>query len=171
MMSLGPPGGNGTISRMVLSGKSAAAIDAGKTRSNPAASAPTIFMQGSALKSGSALSGIEQLERCLVHALVAGRHDAAAPWRRAAFPRGDDAAGAGDDRDQRGDVVGLEFGFDDEIEMTGSEHAIGIAVAAVTCQPHRLFDAAEGGAISRVHQQWAGGEQGRILQRGAPAHR
>src|SRR3974390_3049453 len=76
-------------------------------------------------------SSVEQLERRLMHALVASRDDAAAARRRAAFPRGDGAAGAGDNRDQWGDIVGLEFGFDDEIEMACSKHAIRIAVATV----------------------------------------
>jgi hypothetical protein len=40
---------------MVLSGKSAATTGAGNTRKNPAASAVRIFMQGCALKPGSAL--------------------------------------------------------------------------------------------------------------------
>ena len=37
------------------------------------------------------------------------------------------------------DVVGLELGLDDEIDMAGREHAIGVAVAAVARQPHRAL--------------------------------
>ena len=56
---------------------------------------------------GRALA-VQQLERGLVHAGVAGRDDAAAALGGLAFPVGDDAAGAGDDRDQGRDVIGLE---------------------------------------------------------------
>src|SRR5690348_16953658 len=70
-------------------------------------------------------------ERRLVHAFVAGDHDSPAVLRRAALPGGHDAAGAGDDRDQGDDVVRLELGLDDQVDLAGGEHAIGVAVAAV----------------------------------------
>src|SRR6266403_3112653 len=87
---------------------------------------------------------VEQLERRLVHARIAGRDDAAAALGGLALPRGHDTAGAGDDRNQRRDVVGLQFGLDHKIEMSGGEHAIGITIAAIARQPHRVFDAGEG---------------------------
>src|SRR3982074_2683546 len=78
---------------------------------------------------------VEQLDRGFMHARIARRDDAATPLRGLAFPCGDDAAGAGDDRNQRCDVVGLQFSLDHEIEMSGREHAIGIAIPAVARQP------------------------------------
>ena len=80
------------------------------------------------------------------------------------------AAGAGDDRHQREHVVGLELGLDDEIDVAGRQHAIGIAVAAVAREPHRFLDPAEGLAVGVVHQQRAGGEQDRLGELGAGAH-
>ena len=46
------------------------------------------------------------------------------------------------------DVVGLELGLDDEVDMPGREHAIGVAIAAVAREPHRALDACEGGAVA-----------------------
>src|SRR3954471_6453263 len=88
------------------------------------------------LSTHSASLAVEQFQGCLVHAGVARRNDTAAVLRGLAFPGGDDAAGAGDDRYQRGDVVGFQFSLDDEIEVAGREHAIGVAVAAVAREPH-----------------------------------
>ncbi len=73
----------------------------------------------------------QHLQRRRVHALVAGGDDAAARIGRPAFPGRNHAAGAGDDRDQRHDVVGFELGLDDEIDVAGRQHAIGVAVAAI----------------------------------------
>ena len=56
---------------------------------------------------------------------------APAERRRTAVPRRHDRAGAGEDRDQRQDVVGLQFGLDHEVDMAGRQHAIGITVAAI----------------------------------------
>src|SRR4051794_4578586 len=78
---------------------------------------------------GAAFNGrlaVEQLHRRLMHAGVTGGDDAAAALGGLAVPGGDDAAGAGDDRDQRRDVIGLQFGLDHEVEMTCRQHAVGI---------------------------------------------
>src|SRR4051794_10801213 len=64
----------------------------------------------------------KHLDRRFMDARVAGRDDAAAVLRGLAFPGRDHAAGAGDDRYQRGDVIGLQFGLDDEVKMAGGEH-------------------------------------------------
>src|SRR4051812_40537201 len=77
---------------------------------------------------------VEQLHRRFVHAGVAGGDDTAAALSGLAVPGGDDAAGAGDDRNQGRDVIGLQLGLDHEVEMTGRQHAIGIAIAAVARQ-------------------------------------
>src|SRR5271170_7941896 len=74
----------------------------------------------------------QQSEGRLVDSAVAGGDDASALFPRIAGPGGDDAPGAGDDRNQGRDVMGLELGLDDEIDEAGGEHAIGVAVAAVT---------------------------------------
>ena len=50
------------------------------------------------------------------------------------------------------DVVRLELGLDHQIDMAGGEHAIGVAIAAIARQPHRLFDPAETAAVGLVHQ-------------------
>ena len=52
-----------------------------------------------------------------MHALVACRDDAPARVRDAAFPGGDDAAGTGDDRHEREDVIRLELDIDHQIDM------------------------------------------------------
>src|SRR5207248_7763090 len=105
---------------------------------------------------------IEQLQRGFVHPRIAGGDDAAAALRGLAFPGRNDSAGAGDDRDQGGDIVGFELGLDHEIEMAGGEHAVGIAVAAIAGQPHRRFDTAECCAIGGVHQERTGRVGGRL---------
>src|SRR3954447_16379498 len=84
--------------------------------------------------------GREQLHCRFMHARIAGCDNAAAALSGLAVPSGDDAAGAGDDRNQSRNVVGFQFGLDDEIEMAGSEHAVGIAIAAIARQPHALLD-------------------------------
>ena len=86
-----------------------------------------------------------------MHALVARRNDAAAALRGRAFPRRDDAAGAGDDRDQRHNVVRLDLGFDDEVDVARRQHAIGVTVAAVARQLGGLFDFAELRAVGLVN--------------------
>src|SRR5579872_970807 len=144
MMSLGPPAGNGTIRRICRAGNSSAVADAADSRANPVTKARKTFM-------GDALT-VEQLERRFVCARVAGGDNTAAALRGLAFPGGDDAARAGNDRNVRGDVVGLEFGLDDEIEMAGGEHAVGVAVAAITVEPHLSGNAIERGAVGLVHQ-------------------
>src|SRR5438067_7611256 len=55
--------------------------------------------------------------------------------------------------------------------MSGGEHAIGITVAAVARQPHRVFDAGKGCAVGGVHQQRTGGVRGRLFQGCAAPHR
>src|ERR1700738_4909079 len=116
MMSLGPPAGNGTIRRIWCDGKSSAPAGAADNSSNNAAKNPCDgFMD--------VLSTVEQLERRFVDARIAGRDDAAAALRGLAFPGRHHAAGSGDDRDQRSNVVRFQFGLDDEIEMAGRQHA------------------------------------------------
>ncbi len=62
--------------------------------------------------------------------------------RPAAVPRREPAAGALDDRDQRDNVVGLEAGLDDDVDVAGGDHAIGVAVAAVAGEADALLDPA-----------------------------
>ncbi len=100
-----------------------------------------------------------------MHAAVAGGDDAPAFRWTAVFPCGDDAAGAFDDGNEREHVVRLELGLDDQIGVPGSEHAIGVAIAAIARQPHRLFDTAETAAVGLVHQERAGCQHDRIGQR------
>src|SRR5262249_20000010 len=114
---------------------------------------------------------VEQLQRRLMYTAIAGRNDAAAVLRTLALPIGDNAAGPGDDRDQRGDVVGLELGLDHEVEMAGREHAVGVAIAAIARQFYCALDATEDGAVGIIHQQWAGRERSRVLQISAPPYR
>src|SRR5487761_1557886 len=81
----------------------------------------------------------QQFHRLSVHAPVARRDDAAAAMRPAVVPGGDDAARAFDDRNEREHIVWLEFGLDEKIDMAGGEHAIGVAIAAIARQLHRLL--------------------------------
>ncbi len=67
-------------------------------------------------------------------------------------------------------VVRLELGLDHQINMAGGEHAIGITIAAIARQPHRLLDAAKTSPIGVVHQQRTGRDQDRVLERRARAH-
>src|SRR5215468_923727 len=128
MMSFGPPGGNGTISLIGLAGKSSAHAAAGNNSNIVAASILAIVMTPSrpkpfrartraarllaeTLRDGpfdekpgdrhacyARRSAVEQLDRGFVHPGIAGGDDAAAALRGVAFPIGDNAAGAGDDR-------------------------------------------------------------------------
>src|ERR1019366_2371764 len=187
MMSLGPPAGNGTTSRIALLGNSCAAAKAGQSsKPNQVSRTLEIFMKPPgadvfgvcrdraciANPTGArGVSAVQQLHRLFMHARIAGGDDAAAALGRSAVPGGDDAAGPGDDRDQGGDIVGFQLGLDHEVEMAGGEHAVGIAVAAIARQSHRLLDTAEHRAVGFVHQQRAGGVGGRLFQRGATPHR
>src|SRR5262245_36831293 len=83
----------------------------------------------------SASRAVQHLQRRLMPPRVAGTDDPSAAFRGAAVPTGDAAAGAENDRDERDDVVGFQLGLDDEIDMAGREHAIGVAVAAVAREP------------------------------------
>src|SRR5690242_16420378 len=124
MMSLGPPAGNGTISFIGLDGNSCAVASAGRRKSvSPVSSLPMILIEAS--PDGSR-STVEYLHRRFVHPRIAGRDDAAAVLRGLAIPGGDDAAGAGDDRDQGRDIVGLQLGLDHEVEVAGRQHAVGV---------------------------------------------
>ncbi len=100
-------------------------------------------------------------------AAVAGGDDAAARLGGTAGPGGHDAPGAGDDRDQRRNVMGLELGLDDEIDMAGGEHAIGVAVAAIARQKHLVLDHGKGRAVLRIHQPRARGVEHRLREAGA----
>src|SRR3954470_16992597 len=85
-------------------------------------------------------SSLQHLQHRGVHALVPGSDNAPAVLRRRAFPGRHDATGADDDRDQRHDVMGLEFGLDDNIDVACRQHAVSVAIAAVTGELRNLFD-------------------------------
>ena len=112
---------------------------------------------------------LQQFHRLRMNAAVAGGNDASAVVRAAVFPCGHDAAGAFDDGNERQHVVRLELGLDDEIDVSGREHAIGVAIAAIARQPHRLLDASETAPVGFVHEKRAGGEHDRIAERRARA--
>ena len=72
------------------------------------------------------------------------------------------------------DVVRLELGLDDEVDLAGRQHAIGVAIAAVARELHLLLDACRMPRGRLVHQQRAGGGQQRVGERSrrrAPAGR
>ena len=105
----------------------------------------TIGIQNDAsvVRFGAAASGStirQQLHGRRVHAGVAGGDDLAAVNGGATVPRRHSAASLLDDGDQRDDVDGFQAGFDNEINLAGGEHAIGIAIATVSrhsyCVPH-----------------------------------
>ena len=58
----------------------------------------------------------------------------------------------------------FELGLDHQIDMAGGEHAIGVAIAAVARQPHRLLNPGKRATVGIVHQQRTCGQQHRILQ-------
>ena len=70
---------------------------------------------------------------------------------------------------ERQHVIRLEFGLDNQIDMAGGEHAIGVAIAAIARQPHRRLDALEAAAVRLAHQQRTGREQHGVLERPAGA--
>jgi hypothetical protein len=52
----------------------------------------------------------------------------------------------------RDDVVGLDFGLDDEIDQARRQHAIGVAIAAVARELHPLLQLSESRAVVAAHQ-------------------
>src|SRR5262249_40136119 len=95
---------------------------------------------------GPCFRGVEQIElaaqdfqRCLMDAFVAGHDDATPALCRAIFPRRNDATRAGNDRDERYNVVWLDLSLDDQIDQARRQHAIGIAIAAVARELHLVL--------------------------------
>src|SRR5438132_1389751 len=105
-----------------------------------------------------------------MHALVARRDDASARVRGAAFPGGDDASSADDDRHEGKHVVRLELRLDYQIDVARRQHAIGVAIPSIAREPHGSLNPPENFAIARIHQQRAGREQNRAGEIGACAH-
>ena len=69
-----------------------------------------------------------EVERFGVQGGVGSRQYLAAVARRAAVPTRDDTAGILDDRDQGNDVVGLEAGFDNDVDETGGQQRVTPAI-------------------------------------------
>ena len=76
-------------------------------------------------------------QRLLVHARIAGGHDAPAVRRGFALPGRDAPARAFDDRNQRHHVVGFQAGLDDQVDEARGEQAIGVAIPAVAGHARR----------------------------------
>ena len=106
------------------------------------------------------LTRAQQLQRLRVNARIAGRDDCAALGCVAAVPRGDDAARALNNGNQRHNIVRLQAGFDNQIGLAQGQLAIGVTIAAITRQPDFLLHPGVGGAQGRGNQQRACGEQG-----------
>ena len=87
------------------------------------------------------------------------------PIRRSSV---DAAAGAFDDRDQRDDVVGLQPGLDDQVDMARGDHAIGVAIAAVAGSRTALSTRSIGVAVARRRAGLCG-EQRRVGECGQAA--
>src|SRR4051794_38534576 len=104
-------------------------------------------------------SGLQDIKRGGMDPGIAGRNDASAAGSRLVLPRGDNAASPFDDRDKRYDIMWLQLGFDHQIDMAGRQHAIGIAVAAVTREADVLLDTRECSPVTLVHEQGTGGLQ------------
>src|ERR1700730_589432 len=64
----------------------------------------------------------------------------------------------------------LDLGLDDEVDMTGGEHAIGVAVAAIAGQAYQFLDPREWGAVGLVHETGTRCVEPRITERGAGSH-
>src|SRR5579884_3010781 len=123
---------------------------------------------GPAFALASAL--VQDAQRRLMDAPVAGHHDAATGLRGPVFPRADDAARAGDDGDHGNDIVGLYLGFDNEVDQPRRQHAVGVAVPAVARELHPALQLAKARAVGVLHQQRARGAQDRLVERRARAH-
>ena len=78
----------------------------------------------------------EQIQHDPVEGGIAAGDDAPAVGGAAAVPGSEDAAGPLDDRDQGGDVVGLQPGLDDDVDEAGRDHAVGVAIDPVARQPN-----------------------------------
>ena len=78
----------------------------------------------------------KQFEHGVVQARIARRDDAAAIESRTAVPTRDLAAGAFDDRDQRGDVERFQARLDDHVDESHGHHGIAVAIAAKARQAH-----------------------------------
>ena len=53
--------------------------------------------------------------------------------------------------------MGLQVGFDDEVDEAGGERAIGVAVSAVAREPRLRLEAMKGLAIGRVQDMFEAG--------------
>src|SRR6185503_3554634 len=74
--------------------------------------------------------GVKRVKRRLVQLPAACSDDVAAAQRQVALPVRHHAARALENRDQRHDVVRFQLAFDDEVEITGRDHSVVVAVAA-----------------------------------------
>ena len=101
--------------------------------------------------------------------LVAGCHDAAAGIGRFSLPARDHSTRTLNDGHEREHIIGLELGLDDEVDVAGRQHAVGVAIAAVARESDAAFDLRKLRAIARIHQERAGREQHCFRQRGAGA--
>ena len=84
---------------------------------------------------------------------------------RAALPVGDDAARSLDHRNRGLHVIGFEAGLDHQIDLTGSDQRIGIAIGAIPDQPGLRGNAAEGSTLIRGAHFGEGGKQDSFGQR------
>src|SRR5438477_152816 len=84
-------------------------------------------------------STADELERRPMCAVVAGHQDAAVRGdiEIGSAPIGGDAAGPGDDRNHRAEIVWLEARFKNEVDEAGSKETIGIAIGAEARQLDR----------------------------------
>ncbi len=115
--------------------------------------------------------GVNDLHRRGVQFRRCRRNDPAALLGRPAVPVGHHAAGRFDDRDQRHDVVVLQADLDDQVDMAGREHGIGIAIGSVARQTDRRLQPVIGDALRPGEQRWRRRAQRRVRQRGGLARR
>src|SRR5262245_55771382 len=88
-------------------------------------------------------------------AFVAGHDDATPALCRAIFPRRNDATRAGNDRDERYNVVWLDLSLHDQIDYDRRQHATGIAIAAIARQLHHVLYPSKSHALIGLHEQRA----------------
>ena len=72
---------------------------------------------------------------------------------------------------ERDDVVGLQADLDDEVDMAGGHHRIGVAIGAVARQPHDRLEPVVGFAPPALEQRGRRGAERRVGKRGGLARR
>ncbi len=88
-----------------------------------------------------------------VKSRVGCRDDTTTALRGSPVPAGDRSAGLLDYRDEGDDVVWLAPGLHNDVDLTGGEHAIGIAIGPVPRKTHLPLQLMERGPLPRFEDR------------------